>query len=248
MLVARYCLFWLNFLPHAPTVCVDNCNSDWYSILSGVPQGSVLGPLLFNVYTSDLLQIISNPIYGYADDVTFVANVDAPKPCLDVSASLNENLRRISDWCRTWNVKLDASKSKCLCISRFRMLNPPHGPLLVDGAPLTVCDELDILGIRFDSKLTWVAPQCSTSLSLTKLSPPLGSCVVAKQHGILVTDAMSAVSACYIRSMPTSFTHWMLPSQMHTCPPGTLDLHQIHTRCLQQDRCNVMQGRGKNWY
>ena len=68
-------------------VCIDNCYSDWYNIYSSVPQGSVLGPLLFNVDTSDLLQITSNPIYGYADDVTFVATVDSPKSRLDVSAS-----------------------------------------------------------------------------------------------------------------------------------------------------------------
>ncbi len=88
-------------------VCVDNCYSDWCSVHSGVPQGSVLGPLLINVYTSDLLQITSNPIYGYADYVTLVFTVESPKSRLDVSASLNEDLRRISDWCRTWNMKLN---------------------------------------------------------------------------------------------------------------------------------------------
>ncbi len=136
-------------------VCVDNCYSDWYSVHSGVPQGSVLGPQLFNVYTSDLLQITSNLVYGYADDATLVATVESSKSCLDVSASLNEDLRRISAWCRTWNMKLNASKSKCLCISRSRMLNSLHGPLLIDGAPLNVCDELDILGVRFDPKLAF---------------------------------------------------------------------------------------------
>ncbi len=121
----------------------------------GVPQGSVLGPLLFNIYTSDVLQITSNPIYRYAGDVTLVAVVDSLKSHLDVSASLNEDFRHISVWCHTWNMKLNASISKCLCISRSHMLNPPHGPLIVDGAPLTVCDKLDILGVRFNSKLTF---------------------------------------------------------------------------------------------
>ncbi len=134
-------------------MCVDNCYSDWYSVHSGVHQGSILGPLLFNAYTSDLLQITCNPFYGYADDETRVATVESPKSRLNVSASLNEDLGRIYDWCRTWNMKLNVSKSKCLCISRSRTLNPLHGPLLVDGAILTVCDELDIWGVRFDSKL-----------------------------------------------------------------------------------------------
>ncbi len=123
-------------------MCVDDCWSDWHSVHSGVPQGSVLGPLLFNVYTSDLLQITSNPIYGYAD-VTLVFTVDSLKSRLGVNASLNEGLT--SNWCHTWNMQLNASKLKCLCISHFRTLNPLHGPLLVDGAPLTVCNEIHIL-------------------------------------------------------------------------------------------------------
>ncbi len=156
-------------------------------------------------------------------------------------------------------MKLNASKSKCLCISRSCTVNPHHGPLIVDGAPLTsgVSSVLPRKSSALWGRLTgfWVTSQslpaasgvlffhclsivllcglpqlCPTSVSLTELSPPLGSCVVAKQHGILVTDAMSAVSACYIRSMPTSFTRWMPPFQMHLYPPGTLDLRQIHMR------------------
>ncbi len=114
------------FTDRTHRVCVDNCCSDWYSVHSCVLQGSVLEPLLFTVYTSNLLQITSNSIYGYADDVTLVATVDSPKSHLDVSAALNEDLRHISDWCHTWNMKLNAIKTKCLCISRSRTLNPPH--------------------------------------------------------------------------------------------------------------------------
>ncbi len=84
------------FTDRTHRVCVDSCYSDWYSVHSGVPQGSILGPLLFDVYTSYLLQITSNPIYGYADDVTLVATAESPKSRLDVSACLNEDLRFIS--------------------------------------------------------------------------------------------------------------------------------------------------------
>ncbi len=73
-------------------MCVDNFYNDGYSVHSGVHQGSVLGSLLFNVYTSDLLQIISNPMYGYAADVTLVTAVDSLNSLFNVSEALNEDL------------------------------------------------------------------------------------------------------------------------------------------------------------
>ena len=50
-------------------VMVDGCRSKLVDVVSGVPQGRVLGPLLFIVYTSELLSILENKLIGYADDL-----------------------------------------------------------------------------------------------------------------------------------------------------------------------------------
>ena len=54
---------------------VDGCRSKLINIVSGVPQGSVLGPLLFLLYTSELFSILENKLVGYADDSTLMAVV-----------------------------------------------------------------------------------------------------------------------------------------------------------------------------
>ena len=54
---------------------VDGCRSKLVNEVSGVPQGSVLGPKLFLFYTAELFSIVVNKLYGYADDSTLVAVV-----------------------------------------------------------------------------------------------------------------------------------------------------------------------------
>ena len=51
---------------------VDGCRSKLVNVVSGVPQGSVLGPLLLLLYTSEIFSILENKLIGYADDSTFM--------------------------------------------------------------------------------------------------------------------------------------------------------------------------------
>ena len=62
---------------------VDGCSSKLFNVLSGVPQGSALDPLLFLLYTSEIFSILENKLIGYADDSTFMAVV--PSPCVWVT-------------------------------------------------------------------------------------------------------------------------------------------------------------------
>ena len=71
-------------------VMVDGCRSKLVNVLSGVPQSSVLGPLLFLLYTSELFSILENNLIGYADDSTLIAVV--PFPCMRVAVA--ESLSR----------------------------------------------------------------------------------------------------------------------------------------------------------
>ena len=64
---------------------VDGCLSKLVNVVSGVPHGSVLGQLLFLLYTAELFSVVENKLYGYADDSTLVAVVQSPGERVSVS-------------------------------------------------------------------------------------------------------------------------------------------------------------------
>ena len=87
-------------------VMVDGCRSKLVNIVSGVPQGSVWGPLLFLLHTSELFSILENKLIGYADDSTLIYGCCAI-PGVRVA---------VSEWCDLWGMKLNASKTKTLIV------------------------------------------------------------------------------------------------------------------------------------
>ena len=128
-------------------VVVDGCRSKLVNVVSGVLQGSVLGPLLFLLYTAELC--------GYANESTLVAVVSSPGERLAVSESMNRDLNRVSVWCNLWGMKLNASKTETMIVSRSRTVHPQLTPLTVDGTVLKESADLVILGVTFDAKMTF---------------------------------------------------------------------------------------------
>ena len=108
---------------------VDGCRSNLVNAVSRVPQDSVLGPLLFLMYTSELFSILENKLIGYADDSTLMAVVPAPGVRVAVAESLICDLGRVSEWCDIWGMKLNASKTKTMIVSRSRTLHFQSPPI-----------------------------------------------------------------------------------------------------------------------
>ena len=137
-------------------VFVDGSASVWSDVVSGVPQGSVLGPILFVLYTSDLSHVIDSQVYCYADDTTQVAPVQRPSLRAAVGDVLNDDLPKVVDWCERWDIKLDPRKSKSLLVSRSRSEHPPHPLLYADGDPIQEEHHMKVLSVVLYSKLTYV--------------------------------------------------------------------------------------------
>ena len=93
-------------------VMVDGCRSKLVNVVSVVPQGSIFCPLLFLLYTSELLCIFENKLIGFADDSTLIAVVTSPGVRVAVAESLIRDLGRVSEWCELWAMKLNDSKTK----------------------------------------------------------------------------------------------------------------------------------------
>ena len=104
-------------------VVVDGHYGEWSNVISGVPQGSVLGPLLFILYTHDMWFGLENLLVAYADDATLIAVVPSSAERHLVSESLNRDLAKISAWCSLWGMKLNPSKTQSMIVSISRTAN-----------------------------------------------------------------------------------------------------------------------------
>ena len=89
-------------------VKVNNCFSEWVSVISGIPQGSILGPLLFIIYINDLVDNCNSGsnVYLYADDAKLFRYVTGDA---DVAA-LQADLNSLHNWITRWLLKLNIDK------------------------------------------------------------------------------------------------------------------------------------------
>ena len=80
-----------------------------------------------------------------------------PSPCIRVTVaeSLIRDLGRVSEWCDLWWLKLNASKTKTMVVSRSRTMHPQSPLFTIGGTVLKESDELIILRVTFDSKMTF---------------------------------------------------------------------------------------------
>ena len=133
-------------------VAVNGCSSSEYEIKASVPQGSVLGPLFWNIYFDDILHLIPEAC-AFADDCTlnFVCKNDDHHYTI---RHINETLRSIVSWGKKWQVTLAPEKTQLMVISRRP--RPPNLPnVKLEGKELEYRSSINILGIQIDQKLSF---------------------------------------------------------------------------------------------
>ena len=135
-------------------VVINGSCSDSLPIESGVPQGSVLGPLLFLIYINDLEKDIKSRIKFFADDTMLYSVVHDP----NVSANeLNHDLKLINDWAYQWKMSFNPDVNKQAVEELFSQKNKAqvHPPLFFNGNEILKVNEHKHLGMILDSTLSF---------------------------------------------------------------------------------------------
>ena len=131
-------------------VSVNGQLSSEEAVLSGIPQGSVLGPLLFVIYINDLPTHLDCSTLMFADDTKVYSQIHSPEDAY----KLQEDLVKLEKWSHDWLLVFHPDKCKIISIGRHEDIIYAHNYTLL-GQELEHIDEEKDLGVIIDSELTF---------------------------------------------------------------------------------------------
>ena len=136
-------------------VVLNGMESSWGNVKAGVPQGSVLGPLLFLVYINDLEQGIESHVKFFADDTSLFSIVNDP---VVSAASLQHDLNWITEWAHQWKMSFnpDPTKQAEEILFSQKTNSPDHPPINFNNIEVKRVSDHKHLGLNLDPKLSFV--------------------------------------------------------------------------------------------
>ena len=131
-------------------VVVGGYTSSEAVVLSGVPQGTVLGPLLFLVFINDIIQGSSSPIRLFADDCLVYREIRSKSDC----SVLQSDLDNLVQWSKTWGMEFNINKCNILYVTNTTKNKIKH-QYTMEGQALKTQNSTEYLGVTINSKLYW---------------------------------------------------------------------------------------------
>lgn len=133
-------------------VVINGQYSEWKTITAGVPQGSILGPLMFLVYINDLPEVISSNTNMFADDTSIYCTGDT----LDgITRELQTSLTSLEKWFNEWGLEVNATKTKVMYITNKKEVC--NLPLKMNQTVLEAVNTHKHLGVILSNNLKWSA-------------------------------------------------------------------------------------------
>ena len=134
-------------------VSLNGASSENQPITCAVPQGSILGPLLFLIYIDDLRFSLTNcSVFHFADDTNLLFSMKNPKL---LSKVINKELKNLYEWLCSNRLSLNASKTEFLIFRPPKVTLNERVTLRLNGVTIFESPKIKYLGIILDSRLTW---------------------------------------------------------------------------------------------
>ena len=130
-------------------VVLGGASSSWNTVISGVPQGTVIGPLMFLIYLNDLPEGISSPIRLFADDCVIYRNISSKS---DVN-SLQKDLKVLDKWQQSWQMSFNAAK--CFLLRITHKKTPLDAEYTLGNSVLQQIKSHSYLGVEINQDLKW---------------------------------------------------------------------------------------------
>ena len=145
------CNWILDFLSNRPqSVRVENHTSSTLILNTGVPQGCVLSPLLYSLFTYDCTPVHgSNTIVKFADDTTVIGLISD-----NDESAYREEVQHLAVWCADNNLALNTKKTKELIVD-FRKKAGTHIPIHINGMEVERVASFKFLGVHISEDLSW---------------------------------------------------------------------------------------------
>jgi ribonuclease P/MRP protein subunit RPP40 len=156
------------------------------TVASGVPQGSVLGPLLFVIYISDLNSIIDVDHVFFADHGKLYGNPSSQ------FQYIQDSLVKISHWCRDWLIQINIEKCEVLHLGK----NNPHLAYVINNKNLKEVESHNDLGVIVNQNLSWSDHICFITKRANR-----SSCVMFKVFRRLDFETFKKLYKVYIRPL-----------------------------------------------
>ena len=194
-------------------VILNGKSSSTKFINAGVPQGSILGPLLFIIFIDDITLDISSTSILYADDVTLMIFIKSKEERIPAAASLNQDLCNIEKWTTSWNVLFGAAKCKTVTISNRQDAKDSHPCFQFFGTTLTETETVELLGLTLSKDLSWKHDVTSMAKSaaqrtglLRRVAPYLLPTQRAMIYKAIIRSKMEYASSALFGATPTSLS------------------------------------------
>ena len=180
---------------HKQRITLGNTRSEWAELLKGVPQGSILGPLIFNIFLNDIFYFVSNgDLYNYADDNCIsVSHTDISV----LSSRLENETQAMAKWFADNSMKANADKFQGIVLPGSR--NHKDVQVSAGDVDIAFVQKIDVLGVCIDGKLNFnehVHRICS--------KPSAKICALQRLTGLIDYPSRKAIYTSFIAS---NFNH-----------------------------------------